>query len=137
MPVVDASVAVDWVAPDADPRGAARRCLERWALADEQLLAPRLLAHEVAGALLAGCRRGRWSGAAADSAYVLLRRLPLTYADTRADLDRAWELARRYDEHPVNDMVYLALAERTGHQLVTADDRLRQRLVGVDYVVTP
>jgi len=137
MPVVDASVVVDWVAPVADPRGPARRRLERWASADVRLYAPRLLAEEVANALVTGCRRGRWSGAEADAAYVLLRDLPVTVADTPADLDRAWELSRRYDAHPVYDMVYVALAERIGEQLVTADDQLRVRLVGLDFVVAP
>ena len=137
MPVVDASVVVDWVAPDADPHGPARKRLERWALADVRLVAPRLLPEEVANALLTGCRRGRWDGAEADAAYVLLRDLPVTLTDTAADLDRAWELSRRYDEHPVYDMVYVALAERIGEQLVTADDRLRERLVGLDFVEAP
>ncbi len=137
MPVVDASVVVDWVGPDADPHGPARRRLESWALSGARLLAPRLLVEEVTNALLTGCRRGRWSGAAADAAFVLLRKLPVSLADTPADLDRAWELSRRYDEHPVYDMVYVALAERTGEQLVTADDRLRKRLVGIDFVVAP
>jgi len=137
MPVVDASVVVDWVAPDADPHGPARKRLERCALADVRLVAPRLLPEEVANALLTGCRCGRWDGAEADAAYVLLRDLPVTLTDTGADLDRAWELSRRYDEHPVYDMVYVALAERIGEQLVTADDRLRERLVGLDFVEAP
>lgn len=137
MPVVDASVVVDWLAPDADPHGPARRRLERWALADVRLVAPRLLPEEVANALLAGCRRGRWTGSEADAAYVLLRDLPVTLTDTAADLVRAWELSRRYDEHPVYDMVYVALAERIGERLVTADDRLRERLVGLDFVEAP
>ena len=68
---------------------------------------------------------------------MLLRNLPVTLTDTAADLDRAWELSRRYDEHPVYDMVYVALAERIGEQLVTADDRLRERLVGLDFVEAP
>jgi len=43
MPVVDASVVVDWVAPAVDPAGPAARFLARLADADEPLLAPRLL----------------------------------------------------------------------------------------------
>lgn len=49
-------------------------------------------------------------------------------ADEPADLDRAWELSRRYDEHPLYDMLYVALAERLEQQLITADTDLRRRL---------
>jgi len=122
--VVDASVVVDWVAPDADSDGPARRLLTRLVSAEVEVVAPRLLLEEVANALLTGVRRDRWSGAEADNAFTLLRRLPVRIADTVVDLDRAWDLSRRYDEHPVYDMVYLALAQRLGEPLVTADERL-------------
>lgn len=137
MPVVDASVVVDWVAPDVDPAGPARRRLAEWAEADVRLHAPRLLLEEVSNALLTGCRRGRWSGVEADAGFVALRTLPLTLADGAAELDRAWDLSRRYDEHPVHDMLYVALAERLGVELVTADQQLRRRLIGLDFVVAP
>lgn len=128
MPVVDASVVVDWVAPDADPDGPAGRLLARLAAADRPLFAPRLLLEEVGNALLTGTRRGRWNGAEADAAFALLRSLPVRLADEPADLDRAWELSRRYDEHPLYDMLYVALAERLEQQLITADTDLRRRL---------
>ncbi len=50
-------------------------------------------------------------------------------------MDRAWDLARRYDNHPIYDLLYVALAERRRTQLVTADSTLRQRLVGLDWLV--
>jgi len=40
--------------------------------------------------------------------------------DDERDLGRAWDLARRYDDHPIYDMVYVAVAERRGAVLVTA-----------------
>ncbi len=120
MPVVDASVVIDWVAPGVDPRGPAGRRLADWAARDIRLFGPRLLLEEVCNALLTGCRRGRWSGAGADTSYQLLSQMPVSLVDTPKDLDRAWELSRRYDEHPVYDMVYVAVAERLGEQLVTA-----------------
>lgn len=135
MPVVDASVVVDWVAPDVDALGPARRLLEVLAASGEPIIAPRLVLEETANALLSGCRRGRWDGQAADDSFILLRTLPVDLRDERQDLDRAWELSRRYDEHPVYDMVYVALAERLGQQLVTADGVLRRRLAGLDFVV--
>ena len=116
MPVVDASVVVDWVAPDADPHGSARRLLERWASEGVSVTAPRLMLEEVANALLTGCRRGRWDGVAADA---------------------AWELSRRHDNHPVHEMVYVALARRLDQQLVTADAALRRRLGTPGFVLVP
>ena len=40
----------------------------------------------------------------------------------------AWELSRRYDEHPICDLVYVALARRLGEVLLTADRKLVDRL---------
>jgi predicted nucleic acid-binding protein len=128
VPVVDASVVVDWVAPDADPRGPALRTLIALAEGDETLIAPRLLMEEVSNALLTGVRRGRWDGEAADRAFADLRDLPVDLVDTRSDLDQAWELSRRYDEHPIYDLMYVALARRLGTTLLTADRRLVDRI---------
>ncbi len=137
MPVVDASVVVDWVAPDADPQGSPIRLRETLASSGEAILAPRLLFEEVGNALLTGCRRGRWDGPEADRAFDALRRMPVQLRDDARTLDRAWELSRRYDNHPVYDMMYVALAEQLGEVLYTADDQLRRRLVLLDFVVAP
>ena len=82
MPVVDASVVVDWVAPGADPDLPALALLARLAADDAELLAPRLLMEEVSNARLTGVRRGRWNGAAADAGRDPLRRLPVRLVDT-------------------------------------------------------
>jgi predicted nucleic acid-binding protein len=137
VPVVDASIVVDWVAPDADPGLPAGAVLAQLAADEVELLAPRLLMEEVSNALLTGIRRGRWNGQAADNAHRLLRQVPVRLADEPRDLDRAWDLARRYDAHPIYDMVYVALAERRRTQLITADAALRRLLGGVDWIVTP
>jgi len=131
VPVVDASVVVDWVAPGVDAGAPAISALGRLAAADAELLAPRLLREEVSNALLTGVRRGRWSGAAADVAQALLRELPVRLVDEPRDLWRAWDLARRYDNHPIYDLLYVALAERRRTQLLTADAALRETLVGI------
>ena len=137
MPVVDASVVVDWVAPDVDPTQPAGALLEQLAADQAELLAPRLLFEEVSNALLTGIRRGRWSGARADQAHILLGRLPIRLVDEPRDLERAWDLARRYDAHPIYDMLYVALAERRDTQLITADRSLRDVLVGFEWIVSP
>jgi len=137
VPVVDASVVVDWVAPDVDPDLPAGALLARLADAETELLAPRLLMEEVSNALLTGIRRGRWSGRSADGARDLLREMPIRLADEPRDLERAWDLARRYDAHPIYDMVYVALAERRRTELITADAALCQLLRGLDWVLAP
>ena len=137
MPVVDASVVVDWVAPDVDPRLPSVLLLDELASADVELLAPRLLMEEVGNALLTGVRRRRWSGSAADGAWSLLRAMPVRLADDARDLERAWDLARRFDAHPVYDMLYVALAERERMELITADEDLRRRLIGLGWVMGP
>jgi predicted nucleic acid-binding protein len=137
MPVVDASVVVDWIAPGVDPGLPAIALLHRLAADGAEVVAPRLLMEEVSNALLTGVRRGRWSGAAADSAHALLRDLPVRLVDEPRDLDRAWDLARRYDNHPIYDMVYVALAQRRRTQLVTADAALREVLAEFDWIVAP
>lgn len=137
MPVVDASVVVDWVAPGVDPNVPSVALLARLAADETELLAPRLLMEEVSNALLTGVRRGRWHGSDADAAHRHLRRLPMTLVDDVRDLERAWDLARRYDNRPIYDLLYVALAERRRTQLVTADASLRRALVGLDWVVGP
>ena len=137
MPVVDASVVVDWVAPDADPELPALAVLARFAADEAELLAPRLLMEEVSNALLSGVRRRRWSGASADTAHTLLRQLPVRLVDEPRDLERAWDLARRYDNHPIYDLLYVALAERRRTELITVDSTLQRRLVGLHWLVTP
>ena len=141
MPVVDASVVVDLIAPDVTTDSAARALFARWAAtaAGEapDLFAPGLMWLEVQNALLAGVRRGRWSGAEADSAAALLQRVPIRQIDTDADRARAFDLARRYDNWPVCDMLYVAVAERAGDVFVTADQKLRARLAHLDWVKLP
>ena len=137
LPVLDASVVVDWVAPGGDPASPAARALARLADSDADLFGPRLLVEEVSNALLTGIRRRRWSGAAADAAFELLRDLPVRLIDEPRDLARAWDLSRRYDNHPVYDMLYVALAERVRTQLITADGRLLARLASTNLVIAP
>lgn len=137
MPVVDASVVVDWVAPVVDPTLPSLAVLRRLAETDEAILAPRLLFEEVGNALLMGIRRGRWTGPAADASWELLLRLPVRLIDDARDLERAWDLARRYDAHPIYDLLYAAVAERHRTRLITADERLRRLLHRFEWVISP
>ena len=137
MTVVDASVVVEFLAPDAPEADATVLLFERWARTGEDLHAPAMLPLEVMNALLTGVRRQRWDGADADAACRLAASLPISTHDDVRDRDRAWELARRYDNYPIYDMLYVALAERLDHPLVTLGDRLHRRLAHLGWVLRP
>src|SRR6266849_8669298 len=111
MPVVDASVVIDWIAPGADPASPSMKTLRGLSRGNEAVMAPELLYVECASALVAGVRRNRWTGSDADAAYGILMRLPLQAVSDRRHLARAWELSRRYANRPVYDMLYAATAE--------------------------
>lgn len=128
---------VDVVAPSVSLSSSAVRTVRRLARQGTDLIAPRLLLAECANALLTGIKRSKWSGAAADLAYTELIRLPVKFADDVAHLDRAWELSRRYDNHPVYDMIYVAVAERANATFITADASLRHRLSHLTWIVAP
>jgi predicted nucleic acid-binding protein len=134
VPVVDASVVVDVLAPDVSSMAPARKLFAKWLADGATLVAPSLLWLETANALLAGIRRNRWNGADADSAATLLARIPIRRIDAESDMSRAFELARRYDNWPVYDMLYVAIAERTGEEFVTADAKLCARLAHLGWV---
>jgi len=113
------------------------KTLQQLTHANDSVVAPELLYVECASALVAGVRRNRWSGMDADAAYGLLMRLPVKSVSDRRHLDRAWELSRRYDNHPVYDMLYAATAEAAGMVLITADETLLERLGNLGWVRRP
>jgi predicted nucleic acid-binding protein len=135
VPVVDANVIVDLVAPDVVAGNPAERLVARLTAGGAEILAPALVWLEVSSALLTGIRRGRWDGEAADRAFAALAGIPIVGADIPVDRERAFELARRYDNWPVYDLVYVALAGRLGTEFYTADDRLRSRLAHLPWVL--
>jgi predicted nucleic acid-binding protein len=128
---------IDWVAPGADPASPAIATLRRLAQEGEPIVAPELLFVECASVLAAGVRRRRWTGAEADAAYDLLVALPVQAVGDRRYIERAWEMSRRYDNHPVYDMLYAAAAEATGEVFITADEVLLQRLGHLGWVQRP
>jgi len=137
IPVVDASVVIDWIAPGADPTSPSIRTLRALTRRNEAVIAPELLYVECTSVLVAGVRRNRWTGSDADAAYGILMRLPLQAVSDRRHLARAWELSRRYDNHPVYDMLYAATAEALRTILITADETLLQRLGHLGWVRRP
>jgi predicted nucleic acid-binding protein len=116
--VIDASVAVKWVLPEAGSERAAALRAE-----SESLVAPSLVAAEVGSAIWRAVARGdvRAADAVRDLRVAVAQFHQLVPLEQLAE--RALELANQL-RHPIYDCFYLALAERERAPLITADDRL-------------
>lgn len=125
MFVLDASVAVKWLVPE-EGRAEARQLL----LGDDPLLAPDLIAAEVATGISRKARVGQISQNAARRVLKdwlrLLESGVLTIAPSAGLLEDAMDLSLALD-HPLPDCLYLALARRTSSPLITADAKLARK----------
>lgn len=120
--VIDASVVAKRLVPEPES-DQARALFLRWAEGDMDLLAPDILAVEIANMLWKRAVRGFLR---ADTVMVLYRefqelQVPLWPCERFAE--QALQVALRH-EHPVYDCLYVALAAQVGAELVTADEKL-------------
>ena len=117
MIVVDASVAVKWVLPESDsgPAVALR--------GTDTLIAPSLVIAEIGNALWKNVLRGDVDRSDAFAAL----QIAVAHFERVVPIDelaaRALELAVGL-RHPIYDCLYLALAEREGVPIVSADAKL-------------
>jgi predicted nucleic acid-binding protein len=125
--IVDASVAFKWFVIESGSQLAA-------GLLDghQKLIAPELVIAELLNAMWKGLRRqtidkDQFRHTASHAPAFFDELVPL-----RALSIRAASLAQALD-HPIYDCFYLALAEREGIPLITADQRLLARLVGTPW----
>jgi predicted nucleic acid-binding protein len=118
--VVDASVAVQWVAKESTSE------LSMTLLTRPDLIAPELLLTEAANALYRKVFVGDVSHAQAVAGLEFIRDRPSLLPVTVPVLSRAIELANEMN-HAVYDCVYLTIAENSGGKLVTYDQELRDR----------
>lgn len=120
--VLDASVAVRWIV-DEEGSDEAARLLER----DIAWIAPRLMVTEVAAALRRKVADGAidpaLAGQAVDALLQAVADGVLRLTDDERTIGQALLLAISL-AHKVPDCLYLALAEREGAAIATADDRL-------------
>jgi len=114
--VVDASVALKWVLPEADTD------LAIALLSSSELTAPDIFVVEAANALWRHVVRKELNVAEAQSRLSKLRSVPITRTASDDDIDGALRLAADLS-HPVYDCIYLALALRLDTYVVTADNR--------------
>ena len=121
---LDASVALAWSFPD-EGSDFAQHLFDRLG-EDGALVAPFIWQFEVANALVARQRHGRLNESQATRARVLLKELPLSFAELSLDevlSDVAWIAS----SHGLSayDAAYLHVALREGIPLATLDRRLR------------
>jgi len=132
--VVDASVAVKWYVPETGSQRA-QVVLKSQA----HLLAPDLILPEIGNILWKKVRRGELTlGDAEIITAALTASCPVQLISSSGLLTAALQIAAAYDRS-VYDSLYLALARQTGCQLVTADERLANSLIGTPlsaFVVT-
>jgi len=125
--VVDASVAVKWLVLE-DMSDVAK---ELYGTGDH-LVAPRLIATEIANALARKTMQGMLTR---DEAKYHFSSLPLFLPDLM-DVDELIEPAFENActlRHPIYDLIYLEAARRLDAKLVTADRRFIAKIAGTDF----
>jgi predicted nucleic acid-binding protein len=124
--VVDSSVALKWVLPQADS-GKAIRLRDEYTGGIHELLAPDIFPSEIANGLASAERqRGIGSGESAIFLNDVLSAAPALHASSPL-LIRALEIAISM-KRAVDECIYLALAEAERCELVTADDQFARGL---------
>jgi predicted nucleic acid-binding protein len=122
--VLDASVLFGWFA-NCRSTAPALAVLEATTL--EQRLAPDLVLIELLNAGWKSERAGLITGVQCEAMASLTPQLLGEIVPSIELLEAAWRWCRRLD-HPAYDCLYLALAERRHAPLITADQKLLQRL---------
>ncbi len=126
--VVDASVGVKWFVPEVHSAEA-----RQWRNGPDELHAPAFFFDlEIANILWKKMRRGEITRADADLILGQLPTLPLSRHPEYPLLASAFDLADR-TQRTVYDCLYLALAMHLKGQMVTADLRLYNILVGTPW----
>jgi len=120
--VLDASVALLWLAPETNPAGADYAVAALAGLKASQAVAPSLLALEIANVVAKLESKGVVTEADSQRYIALLGRLNITVDQATAAhaLGDTLNLARRY-KLSAYDAAYLELALRTGLSLATLD----------------
>ena len=124
--ILDSSVALKWVLPEADS-GRAVRLRDEYRNGIHELLAPDLFPSEIANGLASAERQRRIrTGESAIFLNDVLSAAPALHHSSPL-LIRAMEIAIA-TKQAVYDCIYVALAEAEGCDLVTADDKLARSL---------
>lgn len=121
--VVDASLALKWQVSEVWSDVASQLLID-WIGQDVNVMAPSLLTSEIANALYKRVRRGEITIGDAVASMNDFLAFDFEYVPLSGLSVRALELAAQFGLKAVYDAHYLALAEREGCELWTADERL-------------
>jgi predicted nucleic acid-binding protein len=129
--VVDTSIVIKWIIdePDSD---IAMTLLVKWISEGTTIIAPLLLAYEVANVLYQRLHKGLITLDETEQllTYVLLKAIDLDISQSHILSIRAIKLSHQFSLPAVYDAHYLALAERENCQYWTADKRLLNAING-------
>lgn len=125
--VVDAGVAVKWLVLE-EMSSIAKELYG----SGDHLVAPRLIATEVANALARKTAQGMLAPHQAKSHFNLLQQFLPDLMDIDELIEPALENACTL-RHPICDLIYLEAARHLDAQLVTADRRFAAKLAGTDF----
>jgi predicted nucleic acid-binding protein len=129
--VVDASIVIKWVLKESDS-DIAEALLAEWIGQETVILAPELLAYEIANSIYRKARAGEITLDGAELALIkaLDTGLELECTEGATLSTRAMQLANRFNLPATYDGHYLALAEREGCELWTANTQLWRAVSG-------
>jgi predicted nucleic acid-binding protein len=124
--VLDANVALKWVLPEPDS-AKARQLRDEFEKAVHELLAPDVFEVEVAHALTRAERQRKIAVGNAAVLWSDVMSTPPSLEPSGPLLPRGIGISSKYRQG-VYDCLYVALAEQENCKLVTADDKLVQKL---------
>jgi predicted nucleic acid-binding protein len=127
MWVVDASVALKWFVPEQHSDLA-----DEFYDAGRGLVAPRLIATEMANALVRKTMQGALVRSEAAIHFQMLKQMRIELIEFEDVMAAAFETACVL-RHPIYDLIYLETARRLDATLITADRRFTAKLAGTDH----
>ena len=132
--IVDASVAVKWLVSERHSEEAINYLIAA-SKGETELLAPAMMRVETVNALRTYVRRNKITSEEALRGVEALQGLPVYYLDDDWNLLQDALRVSMESEIAVYDAVYLAHAAREGIPLLTADEKLADKLKGEHPVV--